>query len=119
MTNIPDFKSTKDELEYYDIFDENVDTYNCLFKKVLETVFPNHIDDVRVYELATSIVSSISWDATSVFKKRFEGYEDDDDDIFVPRTSLKTTITEMVTELITNFKSENETEKTETEQFPN
>jgi hypothetical protein len=98
MISLPDFKSTEHELEYYNIFEEKVDEYKYLFRMVLETIFPNHINNIQIYVLTDSIVSSLNYETNKIFKNRFEEYEDKGD-IFTSEKTLKTIIKEIVTEI--------------------
>ena len=100
MTDIPTFKSLEDETVYSDIFKRKLDQFYCLAHLVKEEFFPRYkwegLQPATV-KLLFDLTESLSYDTLQEFKTTIDGYGEDD--IFVPRRSLKESLKQAMEEI--------------------
>lgn len=98
---IPNFKSVEDWQDYEEIFKNRWDAKKTLLECVRNDLFPDysweHLQP-KTLEVINDIVQSMLYDTDYDFEKQFPDYKKDEDDIFVPRKSLKEMIAEAVKE---------------------
>ena len=98
---IPNFKSVEDWQAYEEIFINRWDTKKALLERVRDDLFPEcswrHLHPKAV-EVINDIVQTMLYDTDYDFEKQYPDYKKDEDDLFVPRKSLKEIITEAVKE---------------------
>ena len=101
MPDIPTFKSLEDETLYSDIFKRKLDQLYCLAHLVKDEFFPGYKWEglqPATIKLLFDLTESLSYDTRQEFKTA-TGYVDEDDDIFVPRHSLKESLKQAMEEI--------------------
>ena len=98
---IPNFKSVEDWEDYEEIFKNRWDTKKALLERVRDDLFPEcswkHLHPKAV-EVINDIVQTMLYDTDYDFEKQYPDYKKDEDDIFVPRSSLREMIAEAIKE---------------------
>ena len=100
MTDIPTFKNLEDETLYSDIFKRKLDQFYCLANLVKDEFFPGYKWEglqPGTIKLLFDLTVSLSYDTRQEFKTA-TGYEEDDD-VFVPRRSLKESLKQAMEEI--------------------
>lgn len=100
MTDIPTFKNLEDETLYSDIFKRKLDQFYCLAHLVKDEFFPGYKWEglqPGTIKLLFDLTVSLSYDTRQEFNTA-TGYEEDDD-VFVPRRSLKESLKQAMEEI--------------------
>jgi len=104
---IPNFKSVEDWQDYEKIFKNRWDAKKILLERVKNDMFPGysweHLQP-KTIEVINDIVQTLLYDTDYDFEKQYPDYKKDEDDFFIPRTSLKQMITETVKEAMDQSK---------------
>ena len=101
MADIPVFKNLEDESLYSDIFKRRLDQFYCLAHLVKDEFFPGcKWEGLQpgIVKLLFDLTDSLSYDTTQEFKT-VTGYEEEDDNLFVPRHSLKESLKQAMEEI--------------------
>jgi hypothetical protein len=113
MPDIPAFKNLEDESLYDDIFKRKLDQFYCLAHLVKDEFFPGYkwegLQPATV-KLLFDLTDSLSYDAMQEFKTTIDGYEEEDDKLFVPRHSLKENLKQAMEEISQETMEKNNTE---------
>lgn len=100
---IPNFKSVEDWEIYKQIFTDRWDAKKILLERVRDDMFPNcswNQLDSKTIGVINDIVQTMLYDTDYDFEKKFPDYKKDEDDLFVPRMSLKEIVSESVKEAL-------------------
>ena len=104
---IPNFKSVEDWQNYEEIFKDRWDAKKALLECVRDDLFPDcswkHLHPKAV-EVINDIVQTMLYDTDHDFEKQYPDYKRDEDDIFVPRSSVKEIINEAIKEAMNQDK---------------
>ena len=104
---IPNFKSVEDWQNYEEIFKDRWDAKKALLECVRDDLFPEcswrHLHPKAV-EVINDIVQTMLYDTDHDFEKQYPDYKRDEDDIFVPRSSVKEIINEAIKEAMNQDK---------------
>ena len=100
---IPNFQSVEDWQTYEEIFINRWDAKKALLERVRNDLFPDcswgHLQP-KTIEVINDIVQTMLYDTDYDFEKQYPDYKKDEDDLFVPRKSLKEIITEAMKEAV-------------------
>jgi hypothetical protein len=100
MAEIPVFKNLEDESLYSDIFKRRLDQFYCLAHLVKDEFFPGcKWEGLQpgTVKLLCDLTDSLSYDTMQEFKTVTDGY--DENDVFVPRRSLKESLKQAMEEI--------------------
>lgn len=104
---IPNFKSVEDWQNYEEIFKDRWDAKKALLECVRNDLFPGcswrHLQPKTV-EVINDIVQTMLYDTDYDFEKQYPDYKKDEDDIFMPRSSIKEIINEAIKETLNQRK---------------
>ena len=103
---LPKFKTTEDRDLYFALFKEKYGEFKICMDIVKDSLFGEKITYNALtgcgLEQIIDITRSLSYDVETAFKREKEEYKtEDDDDIFVPRHSLKDSIKTALEEIST------------------
>ena len=100
---IPNFKSVEDWADYEEIFINRWDAKKALLERVKDDLFPGllwrHLNATTL-EVINDIVQTMLYDTDYDFEKLHPDYKKDEDDLFVPRKTLKDLVREAVIDTI-------------------
>jgi len=104
---IPNFKSQDDHQEFVNLFCDRWQVKLNLLNRVKNDLFPeykswDHLQS-KTLETINDITQSLLYDVEWTFKDKHPEYKTDDDDVFVPRSSFKETVTEALLEANQKF----------------
>ena len=98
---IPHFKSQEDWVAFTGLFDARWHCKKALLDRVRDDMFPGYgwqsLPPSSI-ETINDITQSLLYDVEYTFKKSHPDYKTDDDDVFVPSSSLKEIVTEALKE---------------------
>jgi hypothetical protein len=100
MTDIPIFKNLEDESFYSDIFKRRLDQFYCLVHLVKDEFFPGYKWETlppETVKILFDLTDNLCYNTMQEFKTA-TGYEEDDD-VFVPRHSLKESLKQAMEEI--------------------
>jgi len=105
---IPNFKSQEHEDEFTLIFAQKANTYISLMNHVRDMMYGSGNGDYRnlpgsCLEVVRDITQSLLYDVEYTFKEEHPEYKTEDDDVFVPRSSFKESVTEALLEANQKF----------------
>lgn len=103
---IPNFKSVEDWQDYEQIFVDRWDAKKALLERVKDDLFPNcswKYLHPKAVEVINDIVQTMLYDTNYDFEKQFPDYKKEDD-LFLPRSSLREIIAEAVKESLNQDK---------------
>ena len=101
--SIPNFKSNHDWEAFTQIFDSQWHCKRALLNRVKDDLFPGYNWDQlqpQTLQVINDMVQSMLYDVDRAFKDKHPEYKTDDDDVFVPRSSFKETVTEALKEAL-------------------
>lgn len=105
---IPNFKSVEDWQAYEEIFINRWDAKKALLERVRNDMYPDHPSwefmPPKAIEVIETIVQTMLYDTDYDFEKLYTDYKKSEDDIFVPRSSVKEVINEAVKEAFADKK---------------
>ena len=100
---IPNFNSVEDWQAYEKIFINRWEAKWALLERVKDDMFPGHqwkSIPAGSFQVINDIVQSMLYDTDYDFEKEYPDYKKDEDDFFVPRSSVKEMIAETIRETL-------------------
>ena len=97
---IPNFKTQDDWQDFLNVFDDQWQCKKTMLDRVKDDLFPGYRWEElqpKTLDVINDIVSNFVYEVERQFKETHEGYEESDD-IFIPRSSLKQTLAEVLKE---------------------
>lgn len=94
---IPHFKTIHDWEAFTGLFDARWHCKKALLDRVKDDLFPKYRWEelnAGTLDVINDIVQSLLYDVEYTFKESHPDYKTDDDDVFIPRSSFKESVTE-------------------------
>lgn len=105
--DLPNFNSPEDQSEYAELFEQQVATYERLFRLTRQKFFPGYSYerlDGRILRVLREITTEVMYNTNEAFERKHPEYKPETD-VFIPRSTIKETVKEAFDEYIDNVSS--------------